>query len=139
RSARNSRICSGVASCPSRNTTGSPTYWNSRKAMAATLTITTTAWTSRRRMKASMCQRWIGAAFPPAARPLWFGRGSVYLDQPTVQPVVGTVHHVHVFLHGPRNHLVVQRNVGHILVLQLQCLGQQRGAQLQVGFLLGAL
>jgi hypothetical protein len=37
------RICSGVASCPSRNTTGSPTYWNSMKAMKATVTITMTA------------------------------------------------------------------------------------------------
>jgi hypothetical protein len=34
--------------------TGSPTYWNSMKAMKATASITTKAWASRRRMKASM-------------------------------------------------------------------------------------
>ena len=43
RALRSSRICSGVASWPNRNTTGSPTYWNSMKEMKATVTITMTA------------------------------------------------------------------------------------------------
>lgn len=34
--------------------TGSPTNWNSMKAMKATDNMTTRAWTRRRRMKASM-------------------------------------------------------------------------------------
>jgi len=41
--ARSSRTCSGVASWPSMNTTGSPTYWNSMKEMKATVTMTITA------------------------------------------------------------------------------------------------
>ena len=48
----------GVASCPSRKTTGSPTYWNSRNAMNATATMTITAWIRRRRIKANIvCAR----------------------------------------------------------------------------------
>jgi len=54
KSARSRSICSLVASCPSKNTTGSPTYWNSKKAMKATVTITITAWISRCKMKASI-------------------------------------------------------------------------------------
>ncbi|MNU99359.1 hypothetical protein D3C71_894880 [compost metagenome] len=52
--ARSSRICSGVASWPSRNTTGSPTYWNSMKEMKATVTMTITACIRRRNIKASI-------------------------------------------------------------------------------------
>ena len=52
--ARSSRICSGVASWPSRNTTGSPTYWNSMKEMKATVIMTITACIRRRNIKASI-------------------------------------------------------------------------------------
>jgi hypothetical protein len=54
RSARSCWRCCGVASWPSRLVTGSPMYWNSMKAMKATVSITMTAWARRRRMKASM-------------------------------------------------------------------------------------
>ena len=54
RSWRNWSRCSCVASWPSRLVTGSPTYWNSMKAMKATVSITMTACSRRRRMKASM-------------------------------------------------------------------------------------
>jgi hypothetical protein len=48
---RRKSICSWVASCPSKNTTGSPTYWNSKNAMNATVTMTITAWINRCRDK----------------------------------------------------------------------------------------
>ena len=47
-------VAAGVASWPRMFVTGSPTYWNSMKAMKATVSMTRTAWTSRRRTKASM-------------------------------------------------------------------------------------
>jgi hypothetical protein len=54
RSLRSMSRCSTVASWPSRLVTGSPTYWNSMKAMKATVSITITACSRRRRMKASI-------------------------------------------------------------------------------------
>ena len=54
KSDRSKSICSWVASCPSKNTTGSPTYWNSKNAMNATVTMTITAWINRCKMKASI-------------------------------------------------------------------------------------
>jgi hypothetical protein len=50
-------IWSAVASCPSKNTTGSPTYWNSMNAIKATLTMTITACASRLRMNANIVFR----------------------------------------------------------------------------------
>ena len=54
RSLRSCWRCCGVASWPRMLVTGSPTYWNSMKAMKATVSITRTACTRRRRTKASM-------------------------------------------------------------------------------------
>ena len=59
RAERSSRIWSGRASCPSKNTTGSPTYWNNKKEMNATTTKTSTACSKRRITKAN-----IGASDP---------------------------------------------------------------------------
>ena len=50
---------------PSMLLTGSPTYWNSMKAMKATVSITITACSRRRRMKASIGRSGAGAASPP--------------------------------------------------------------------------
>ena len=54
RSDRNWAIWSGLASWPSRKTTGSPTYWNSMKAMNATTIMTITACINRRRIKTNI-------------------------------------------------------------------------------------
>ena len=64
RSARSCWRCCGVASWPRMLVTGSPTYWNSMKAMNATVSMTRTAWTSRRRMKASTERERGGSAVP---------------------------------------------------------------------------
>src|ERR1019366_6888120 len=68
RSARNCWRCAGVASWPRMLVTGSPTYWNSMNAMKATTSITTRAWSRRRRMKASIRNRRSSPALHRAQR-----------------------------------------------------------------------
>src|SRR5689334_8102812 len=54
---------SGVASWPSMNCTGSPTKRNSENAIRPTASMTTTAWTIRRRTKASILREWYRMSF----------------------------------------------------------------------------
>src|SRR6187549_3179408 len=55
--------CSGVASWPSMNATGSPTKRNSENAIRPTVSMTRTAWAMRRRMNASILREWYPMSF----------------------------------------------------------------------------